>query len=187
MTQIEELCDFIHQKVHSRTDGTSSTNPVVIMGDLNLDARASPQDGKNKGREYQWLEEMFERHFASKPTDALKPSNNEISSSKSKYTVHDLILEQYEGEHPPTYGDATENAEGTLVHVQEPVLTNSADWGCRLAIDYIFLIKSATEPKVRVLPNSTQIQKFEVDFKRKNFPCFQLSDHFAVETTLEIL
>jgi endonuclease/exonuclease/phosphatase family metal-dependent hydrolase len=200
LTQLQELCHFVKQKVFN-VPGNEG-NPVLILGDLNLDARSSATDGFTKGTEYHWLEDLFDKEFSSRPTQVLEhmkkeqiePGNPDLvnhngtetgSNNAPALEVHDLILERYNGEHPPTYGDALTDENGKVIRVQEPVLTNSADWGCRLAIDYIFLITNPNNPKLRVVPDSTCIQKFEVDYRK--FPFFQLSDHYAVDTLLEIL
>lgn len=274
LSQVQELLQFVDEKVHSRPDNTN--NPVLVLGDLNLDARSSPSDGHNKGPEYKWLLEIFERQYRTTPTKHLaalssfgeatrcgcapctvnlhnsgqiakdhfirdfseRPSSPPVVSStpnpldsapkshetadlsvrassdeqqhsspeKSSenatalpvYCVRDLILESYDGDHPPTYGDAEVDENGKVTHIQEPVLTNSADWACRLAIDFIFLITksrssmstetSQSEVGKRspvVQPITTRIQKFLVN--PLQHPFFQLSDHYAVDTVLDVI
>jgi endonuclease/exonuclease/phosphatase family metal-dependent hydrolase len=261
LSQVQELLHFIHQKVYAVP--SNAYNPVLILGDLNLDARAGAKDGFKKGREYHILEALFMKQYQSCPTqtfNALKHStsqqtNIELKAEKvgifksgenlhvkdakgelaveivgknaattmmetktmvgrvnreemarmeekrkmepTTFMVRDLILERYGGEHPPTYGDAREDGEGKVVHIQEPVLTNSADWACRLAIDYIFLItrshqkddkqaeKGERKRWTTVYPTNTNIQQFLVNPLQN--PFFQLSDHYAVETTINIM
>ena len=277
LSQVQELLNFVDQKVHSRPD--NAHNPVLVLGDLNLDARSSPSDGRNKGAEYKWLEDIFLRLYrttpikhleslaASKSTNASsqcgcapctvslhnsgqilkdhfvrdfsdRPSTpppvsstlsllesslsldqkldlsaklaseviqqsppekgRETSTAHPGYCVRDLILESYDGDHPPTYGDAEVDENGNVTHIQEPVLTNAADWACRLAIDFIFLItkaRSSSSAQVSetefgkrspvVQPITTRIQKFLVN--PLQHPFFQLSDHYAVDTVLDIM
>lgn len=273
LSQVQELLHFVNEKVHSRPD--NADNPVLVLGDLNLDARASPSDGHNKGAEYKWLEDIFLRmyrttpakhleemtsdtvarcgcapctvnlhnsgqimkdhfvrdisdrsstpplvssgsspHISSCPTpesthpsvDSSSEAEKQTSPEKmeknttapSEYCVRDLILESYDGDHPPTYGDAEVDENGHVTHIQEPVLTNSADWACRLAIDFIFLITKSRASKSTLTSNSevgkrsplvqpitTRIQKFLVNPLQN--PFFQLSDHYAVDTVLDIM
>lgn len=281
LSQVQELISFVDAKVFSRPDNAS--NPVLILGDLNLDARASPSDGRNKGHEYVYLEDIFRKRFGTTPLQHLQHltnykekrtmppcgcvgsgvslrnsgqiqkdhvciktpwgstedllatlstqestgtcknptcehvlsvksnteakegaepesviSNETASDSEPCFCVRDLILESYDGDHPPTYGDAEVDEHGEVSHIQEPVLTNAADWACRLAIDFIFLISrsqrstssSSSESKTStrspsVRPVTTRIQKFLVN--PLLHPFFQLSDHYAVDTILDIM
>lgn len=261
LSQIQELLHFIDHKVYNVPN--NAYNPVLILGDLNLDARASVSDGFSKGPEYRFLESLFLKQFQSCPShvyaqqcgcpsqpastepnaathtdltsssltspsssvppislphaqpicyddnffcDGVKILHTEADSAEksqnlvlppSTYQVRDLILERYRGEHPVTYGDARVDDEGRVVSIQEPVLTNSKDWACRLAIDYIFLITrsppnhpqpSDVAPEIPswpiVTPYNTNIQPFHVNPLHN--PFFQLSDHYAVDTTLRI-
>jgi len=222
LSQVQELLAFVQAKVFSKPE--NAYNPVLILGDLNLDARASPSDGFNKGPEYQWLQQIFKKEFGTCPLDscpqtsatsASPPSTDENASGLSKsslnkdteatqvrkgeFCVRDLVLEKYNGEHPPTYGDAKFDERGKLLHIQEPVLTNAADWACRLAIDFIFLITRSPMPKddeddnknatiakkPQLIVKDTNIQQFLVN--PLEHPFFQLSDHYAVDTILEIM
>jgi len=223
LSQVKELLAFVNAKVFSKPD--NAYNPVLILGDLNLDARASPSDGFNKGHEYQWLQQLFKEHFGTCPLDEYEKTKlstslmftsdrkghvadinglaSDLKAQESRcaeFSVRDLILEKYRGEHPPTYGDAKFDKHGKLLHIQEPVLTNAADWACRLAIDFIFLItrspigseaqdtttkEQSTSKPPQLWVKDTNIQPFLVN--PLQHPFFQLSDHYAVDTTLEIM
>lgn len=79
------------------------------------------------------------------------------------------------GEHPITFGK--KKPDGTP---DETVLSDKGEQGGEFSLDYMFLINAT--PEARILPNSTRVAELYVQGQ----PFTQVSDHFGLETTIEL-
>jgi len=157
--QILEMTDFVKKKV------SASPYPVLIAGDFNINAR-EPGAPNVETKEYRYM------------MDTLDPSGT---------WLRDLLKESYKGVHPITYGDVVELTEGDEVTYvpKETVLTHPADHCCGLSIDYVFFGDTPDNKRENVLEVlSTKVEEFFVD--PAVVKCSQLSDHYAITTTLRV-
>eukprot|EP01111_Echinosteliopsis_oligospora_P005361 TRINITY_DN18646_c0_g1_i1.p1 TRINITY_DN18646_c0_g1~~TRINITY_DN18646_c0_g1_i1.p1 ORF type:complete len:414 (-),score=59.72 TRINITY_DN18646_c0_g1_i1:107-1348(-) len=170
-TQVQEMADFIKFKT------AGSPYPVLITGDFNINARSQSPD-QQETDEYKYM------------IDTL--NYGEIG-------LRDLLAEANNGDHPITYGDIheilhedeeanTTNPSSPLDKKHKPretVLTHTADHCCALCIDYILFADSAVNKKDKLIQVvNTKVEPFFVDDAKFKFS--QLSDHYAVCTTLRI-
>lgn len=115
-TQMQTLSAFIRDKTLPFVY-TNPSWPVVLMGDLNINSRSGPTDGRD-GPEYLDAMEII---------------------SEAGFRVHDLLKESHNGEHPVTICDSVEMPGGVLCPT-EPQLTPHNEFHQRRSIDYILLL-----------------------------------------------
>ena len=80
------------------------------------------------------------------------------------------------GEHPIIFGKRKPDGSP-----DETVLSDVKEQGGEFSLDYIFLLNST--PQARIWPNSTRVAEFYV----QNQTFTQVSDHFGLETTIELM
>jgi endonuclease/exonuclease/phosphatase family metal-dependent hydrolase len=157
--QLQEMIDF------ARVKALDTEHPILLTGDFNLPALADSNDLVSESEAYQ---DMMMRLHTAFP----------------RHEIVDLLKESYGGTHPFTYGDAELGPDGIL-RPKEVVLTSSADYNCRLAIDYLIWISPPLAPtvsdhRVQMVPGSTRVEVFPVTGHRFE----QLSDHYGVSTVI---
>jgi len=161
LTQVDEISEFIHRKTHN------SPYPALITGDYNVNAKHEAGDGES--REYLYMMKRL-----NKDGETCSPAH---------LPVRDLLKEHNNGIHPTTYADVCPTDS---MKPRETVLTHTADHCTQLAIDYIMLLDTKINNKtggITVKDNSTRVEEFFVDEHPK---ITQMSDHYAVTTTLVV-
>ncbi|KAI8825272.1 Endonuclease/exonuclease/phosphatase [Fimicolochytrium jonesii] len=154
----------------------SDTDTVLFVGDMNVDARASGDDGVGHGREYLTMKEIYEGgSLGDGAKGEEKPAN---AASAPKYEIGDICYETM-GEHPIT----TSRLRVGPNH-------EAPDRKC---IDFILQFRplsataaptddttttTTTPPAVKF--DRVRIEKFVID----NQPFSFLSDHFGVAADL---
>lgn len=149
-SQVQELTQFVKQKVGD------CHSPVLVAGDLNINARAHKDDPYNSSQEYKQL-------------------LGTLTTMLDEHTVTDLVKESY-GHHPCTYADV-ENIDGQIIP-KETVLTNPHDHGTQECIDYMLMLNKNTVEK-HLEPQNTRVEEFFL--QNCNFVT-QVSDHYGIST-----
>jgi len=157
MLQIEEMACFVKLKTQH------CEHPVIIAGDLNVNARTAVDEGN---------------HLALTCSNEYLHLMNQFDSD----IYLDLVREQFGG-HPITYGDFY-HEEGRTIP-KETVLTHQVDHCRPEYLDYILFKDGKQKQKMYVKKESTRIEPFFVpEHQKGKVPFTQLSDHYAVTTTL---
>lgn len=133
---------------------THDTGFVLVLGDLNVDSRESVK---------------------ANPFPEVELDDYQVMTEIMGPGTVDLAYVAY-GEHPITFGKRKSDGEP-----DETVLSDKAEQGGEFSLDYLFLLNST--PEVRIKPNSTRVAEFYV----QNQPFTQVSDHFGLETTIELM
>lgn len=137
--------------------------PVLIAGDLNIDAKEQRHCNVTRSDEYSALFQLL---------------------NTTDLVVTDLLHESY-GHHPSTYGDAYLCSVNETWRPKETVLTAPVDHCTKMCIDYLVLLRPQDEDqarKLRILDNSTKVEEFCVLGK----PYSHLSDHYGISTALDV-
>jgi len=161
LKQLEEIASFIHKKTKD------SLHPALITGDFNVNAE-NPLGG-GESEEYRYMMKWLNNHRDSCSVDHLP--------------VRDLLKEHNNGLHPTTYADVhPENAKLP----RETVLTHKADLCTRLCIDYMLFLDTNVNCQSRGIQCKEQSTKVEELFINDHPYVTQMSDHYAVTTTLTV-
>lgn len=162
------------------------TYPLLIMGDLNINARKEfPQ--KISSDEYTAFFQQLQ---------GMKSSRGPFDPQPLGYTVTDVLYHYHNNTHPVTFGDA-KIEDNNAVTPLETVFTKSHDYGTFQSLDYIFFLsrpdnttastsKSAAGPEQHtntgITPKSAKVAKMFVE----GHPFTQLSDHYGAEATFTV-
>lgn len=190
--QTLQMLDFIQECTKD------DLHPVVIMGDLNIDARKE-MPNKSSSTEYLgFMQQLSEMKSSRSAEDKPQP-----------FKVSDLLYDFNDGNHPVTFGDA-HDIDGVKVPL-ETILTKAHDFASLQRLDYLFWAtrpdlpqtdsshqkniqhaKQRTgkkqhdkddQPNSGLVPIESKVARFFV----AGFPFTQLSDHYGVEATFEII
>eukprot|EP01133_Synstelium_polycarpum_P012305 gene12305-14432_t len=153
---------------------SNDSHPIVVAGDLNVDARASRTDGTIESKDYHQL------------IDLLSYNKDRVKL----YDVIDLLKNDLNGVHPPTVGDSIAGSRPLVS--KETILTHPNDYNGMKRLDYILVInrvplseqqqqqqQSADTTKAphspHIIKGSTKVEPFFCD----GLPFTQLSDHYG--------
>ncbi|KAI9274185.1 Endonuclease/exonuclease/phosphatase [Sporodiniella umbellata] len=162
LSQFKRLHEFIAQT-------SNGSHPVLIAGDLNIDAATHPK----------------ERPITERSKDSSIEYLQMVNTLKLE-NMKDLVYESF-GYHPVTFGDYKKSDTETLVPA-ETVLTNSDQWMTVQSIDRLFWIDRNTS---LLTPLRPAIEKFwvaentEMSQKEKKDTKFtQISDHYGLSCNI---
>ena len=189
--QTNAMLEFIQEMT------TEDTYPLLLMGDLNIDARKEMPENTSSAEYTAFIQQLRE----------MRSTRGEHDPEPVGYNVYDLLYHFNDAAHPVTFGDATfrENNEVTPL---ETVFTKHHDYGTFQSLDYIFWLtrpsisstaptphhkhhrQSSEKSKGRsteasqmadstMTPISAQVAKLLV----QGHPFTQLSDHYGVQAT----
>eukprot|EP01103_Thecamoeba_quadrilineata_P000938 TRINITY_DN1082_c0_g2_i1.p1 TRINITY_DN1082_c0_g2~~TRINITY_DN1082_c0_g2_i1.p1 ORF type:complete len:410 (+),score=58.72 TRINITY_DN1082_c0_g2_i1:53-1282(+) len=151
-SQLLQLRDFISRKT------ANDHLPVVILGDLNVNARRAP-DCATDSDEYLGMIDVFQ-------------------SLAEKYTVYDTLKEKT-STHPITFADTW--VEHGRMFPRETQLTDHTELCTMQRLDYVIYL----EPKVVSLEHRFEIESSCVmPFFVEKRPFTQLSDHYGVQAVM---
>ncbi|KNE67098.1 CAMK/CAMK1 protein kinase [Allomyces macrogynus ATCC 38327] len=172
-TQLAQLRAFVKQQ----TADKRATEPILMFGDLNLNAIPSARDqrrGLAVTDEYTQMMRILRGEW-SRPIDNMHACDEFLSTDardKDPMPLRDLLLDQY-GRHPVTY-----SGHGIDVHA---VSTNNPDVGINHAVDYALWCPPAVRGGIDLeYPVKAKVNPFEV--QEDGFT--HLSDHYGVEVFL---
>lgn len=133
LSQFAMLHDFIYD-----TAGESK-DPIMVVGDLNVDAAVHPKNVPITTRPKESSPEYLKMVDVIKGTGVLKSADTEDRWFDHPWKMHDLrdVVYDYFGYHPVTFGDYTTNEEGELIPA-EILLTNWDQLMTVQSIDRIF-------------------------------------------------
>eukprot|EP01116_Phalansterium_solitarium_P011186 TRINITY_DN26800_c0_g1_i1.p1 TRINITY_DN26800_c0_g1~~TRINITY_DN26800_c0_g1_i1.p1 ORF type:complete len:400 (+),score=26.91 TRINITY_DN26800_c0_g1_i1:47-1246(+) len=149
--QVKEMALFVRRKCFD------SPHPILIAGDLNIEAVGNGQESA----EYQYLMHTL----------------NTLATTSLHGPAIDILKQDYNGQHPTTYADVD---PVDPCRPRETVLTHTADHCRQLCIDYMLFMEPHVNNGVRRKSGSTKVLEFFVAGK----PFSQISDHYALSTTL---
>ncbi|KAL3895724.1 MAG: hypothetical protein SGCHY_004527 [Lobulomycetales sp.] len=183
LRQVAILKEFIDDC----TKNKAKDEPIVLLGDINANARDNSSTRGSSSSEYQMIYQILNGNISksavpcadagSSPPETPRAS---VSGQEPRYNIRDLAYEKY-GEHPITYADVY---PGTKIP-RETVLTLNEDLGEKCCLDYILLMNSAGTPEPGSAPlnytiENTQVEKFIVS----DAPFTQISDHYGISTEI---
>lgn len=180
LTQVCALKDFIDECTRDK----HPDEPIIVMGDMNVDSRRSRDNGVEDSEQYMAMMKILRGEWTIHnlfPNANGSQAANEAPSIPCQ--VHDLLYDA-NSQHPITFGDTTDK-EGKVP--RETVLTAGEGLLTRGSIDYIFWLShtnqpSQQQPNIQADLSQTKVEPFFV----QNEPFTQLSDHYGVSTVLSI-
>ncbi|EPB89528.1 hypothetical protein HMPREF1544_03612 [Mucor circinelloides 1006PhL] len=181
---------LLHNFVYDTTKDDSE--PIMIVGDLNVDAAVHPKDtpitrpSKESSPEYTKMVDVI------RGTGVIKrPGSDErwFDHPWKMDDLKDVVYAKY-GYHPVTFGDYTTDEEGQLIPA-ETVLTNWDQLMTVQSIDRIFWsdrnsniiqLESPRVEKFWVKENSQMTEK-----ERQETGFTQISDHYGLSCNIQVL
>lgn len=185
LSQFSLLHNFIYDTA------SMDKEPVMVVGDLNVDAAVHPtgvpitRPSKESSPEY------------TKMVEVIKGTGVKHSQSDERWFEHpwkmndlkDVVYDGY-GYHPVTFGDYKTNEQGELIPA-ETVLTNWDQLMTVQSIDRIFWSDRDTN---RIRLASPHVEKFWVEEntkmteeERESTGFTQISDHYGISCEIQII
>ena len=168
---------------------------AMLCGDFNVDARNPYFNAKELKIDYRPLE-LYQLPLRKGYCNEYQ-SMLAILSKNHEDKIVDVVFESL-GIFPPTYGVSRIGPDGTE-EPDEVVLTHAVDYCTNLCLDYIFQITPKEMKSIDFLPPEVQLAKksslLRVKEKASRVEQFyvqhpqvtQLSDHFGLVTTIEMV
>ena len=166
--RIQQLC-MLKEFIDECTRNKASHEPIIIMGDLNINSRASAENGREHSQEYQLMNQILKGEITAchlfpqmiSPEQQVIPIKSNISD----------ILFTAMGEHPITFGDVMDFKNKAP---KETALTSAEELGVCCSFDYILNLNhdNATE----VNSSGRNLKKYEFDHRKTKIESFSVMD-----------
>ncbi|KAF1800114.1 Endonuclease/exonuclease/phosphatase [Mucor lusitanicus] len=186
LSQFSLLHNFVHDTAKDDNE------PIMIVGDLNVDAAVHPKDtpitrpSKESSPEYTKMVDVI------RGTGVIKRPGSDERWFDHPWKMDDLtdvVYAKY-GYHPVTFGDYTTDEEGQLIPA-ETVLTNWDQLMTVQSIDRIFWSDRSTNI---IQLESPRVEKFWVkennqmtEKERQETGFTQISDHYGLSCNIQVL
>ncbi|RKO84414.1 Endonuclease/exonuclease/phosphatase, partial [Blyttiomyces helicus] len=164
LNQIVSFKEFIDDC----TRGKPAGEPILILGDMNVNARRTPGQGQDS-EEYQLMMRILRGEITSAPVPAplgVAPNPTAKPIAPVRFRVHDLALASY-GEHPITFGDVVDFESRVP---RETALTAPECLRSCGSIDHVLWLNSVDDADlnkdakgIKVDIAGTKVQKFMVE------------------------
>ncbi|KYQ92877.1 putative sphingomyelinase [Tieghemostelium lacteum] len=181
--QLNQLREFILEKTYQ------DAHPIILAGDLNVDARVAKDNGKSDSPAYLEMLDILSKPNPKYTKDCVLEKLS-LNTDGLLYSIHDSLKSDI-GVHPPTVGDIyykKDSMDRLNKLPRETELTNKNDYMCMKRLDYILFFdrqftynNSLPSTSIIYKQNSTKVEPFFID----GFPFTQLSDHYGVSTILQ--
>jgi len=137
LNQLCSLKEFVDECIKHRAAG----EPILLMGDMNVNSRPSPKDGVESSEEYNLMHKILTGEISQPPTGGVLGVSSRSSALyvPRPLKVLDVLYKRF-GEHPITFGDVTDTKSMTPA---ETVLTSEEGLATCGSIDYIFSLDVA--------------------------------------------
>ncbi|KAL7748795.1 hypothetical protein RI367_005708 [Sorochytrium milnesiophthora] len=131
LNQVAQLRQFILQQTHDK----KPYEPILIMGDLNINARPDVPAAHADSEEYQLMLRILRGESVVPPgaDPQCLESYPPVTLSRKGVAPRDLLKERYRGQHPVTYADVDAETGAPV----ETALTRKDDQGQCHSTDYI--------------------------------------------------
>jgi endonuclease/exonuclease/phosphatase family metal-dependent hydrolase len=186
LSQFSLLHNFVHDTAKDDNE------PIMIVGDLNVDAAIHPKDtpitrpSKESSPEYTKMVDVI------RGTGVIKRPGSDERWFDHPWKMDDLkdVVHTKYGYHPVTFGDYTTDDEGQLIPA-ETVLTN---WDQLMTVQSIDRIFWSDRNSNIIQLESPRVEKFWVkennlmtEKERQNTQFTQISDHYGVSCNIQLL
>ncbi|ORZ34689.1 kinase-like domain-containing protein [Catenaria anguillulae PL171] len=180
-TQLAQLRSFVAQCTADR----SPTEPILLLGDFNLNARSRMGASTD---EYKHMMRLLAGDFQHVANPRSLEEFLPAQIDREPLPVRDLLFDAF-GYHPVTYGDVICDAHGHPISPAEAILTDKADQGACHSVDYALWVPAKVQDgAVSVAVNKdgrslcVGIQPFAVADQEFS----HVSDHYGVEVVLSV-
>ncbi|CAG8629103.1 2874_t:CDS:2, partial [Funneliformis mosseae] len=180
----QEQLFFLRKFIDKCTLNEPLEEPIILVGDLNVNSRPQPNSPDMNGDTAEYLNmikilsgEGIEANQIDKSTSP----DERLYNNPKIVKIIDTLKERY-GNHPITFGDVIIADDGTI-SPRETVLTGKDDLLSQASLDYILLIGEQSKQRIWVDIQGTRVEEFFVN-NTSNYPFSQLSDHYGVSTHL---
>ncbi|KAL9537537.1 hypothetical protein MBANPS3_011691 [Mucor bainieri] len=192
-TQVR-LSQFAHVHRFIQDTAEDDTHPILLMGDLNVDAAVHNNGSLPDVRSYDssLAYTMMMDVLRGKGTDLtlIGGSNNEDDglSYTSTWRLDNLTDVPYAtfGYHPVTFGDYKETSNGTLIPA-ETILTSHNQLLTVQSIDRLLWAGNRSQQNHTMTLANVTVQHFFIDENKASaYPFTQISDHYGLSAILHI-
>lgn len=186
VARLNQIIAFRHFILQCTAD-KAPHEPILIMGDLNVNARTNNSNG-NDSEEYKYMMHILRGENVYIPglgwSYELLQNYGLAPHEQFYLPVRDVLKEKY-AVHPVTYGDVTDHITKMPV---ETTLTVKEDYGLCASLDYMLWVDSAVsrpdgKGAIGLDLQNVKVESFAVDGSQDYT---HLSDHYGVRCILSV-
>lgn len=184
--RLQQLC-MLKEFVDECTKRRQKKEPIVILGDMNVNSRRTKENGRQDSDEFAIMSkilrgEMNFNELATHYGHSVSSSTSNLNNiNNAEMIVLDVMAESL-GEHPITYGDVTDFVTKSP---KETVLTAIDGLASCGSIDYIFSLIPLRDYESGLYEVNKKLTKVEPFFVNGE-PFTQLSDHYGISATFSL-